>query len=201
MELIIGLIIMAVILITIFHMSSKNDNKTYEQIQREAAGIVPEQIDWTAQVERVALRVETMIQAEMVGDEATHQAVINETYQGPWPEKRSGGGYLSLYDNLRILKIAGINHCRNIKGYTGRIESALVPEPTNEYDPNAIKVVAEDGHHLGYIQMNQTDIVRSWTRELFPYYCRSFITEHTDDIDGHIFFTGFVYIKKRDTAQ
>lgn len=200
MELIIGLIIMAVILITIFHMSSKNDNKTYEQIQREAAGIVPEEIDWAAEVERVAVRVETMIQSEMVGDEATHQAVVNETYQGPWPEKRGDGGYLSLYDNLRILKIAGINYRQNIKGYTGRIESALVPDPKNEYDPDAIKVIAEDGHMLGFIRRDQTDMVRSWTGEKFPYYCRSFIHEISDD-DEKKTYEGFVYIKLRDTAQ
>lgn len=200
MELIIGLAIMAVIIISIMHISSKNDNKTYEQIQREAAGIEPEQIDWSAQTERVALRVETMIQAEMAGDEVTHQAVVNDTYQGPWPEKRGDGGFLSMYDNLRILKIAGINYRQNIKGYTGRIESALVPDPKNEYDPDAIKVIAEDGHMLGFIRRDQTDMVRSWTGEQFPYYCRSFIHEISDD-DDKPSYEGFVYIKIRDKGQ
>lgn len=196
MAFVLFLIVICVAVVLVVK-TSKN-NKSYEETQKDAAK--PEEIDLAAEVERVAVRVETMIQSEMAGDEATHQAVMDEKYNGPWPQRRSDGGFLSMYDNLRILKIAGINHRSKIAGYTGRIESALVPDPKNEYDPDAIKVVAKDGHHLGYIKMDQTDMVRSWTGEKFPYYCRSFIHE-ISDVDDQPTYEGFVYIKLRDKGQ
>ena len=73
-----------------------------------------------------------------------------------------------------------------------------MPEPTNEFDPDAIKLVAEDSHHLGYIQTEQTDFVRSLTANEFPYHGTAFINEHEDELDNHKFFTGFVYIKRLD---
>lgn len=153
-------------------------------------------IDLEEETRIVAEKIQVMIQAGIVGDEATVKAVNDGTYNGPWPVKRSDGGYLSMYDTLRILKIAGINHRQNIGHYTGRTECALVPEPTNQFDPNAIKIVAEDSHHLGYIEAHQTDFVRSLALNSFPYRCTCFIDEHEDEFDGHKFYTGFVYIKQ-----
>jgi hypothetical protein len=144
----------------------------------------------------MAEKIQVMIQAGIVGDEATVKAINDGTYDGPWPVKRADSGYLSLYDTLRILKIAGINHRQNIGQYTGRTECALVPEPTNQFDPNAIKIVAEDSHHLGYIEAHQTDFVRSLALNSFPYRCTCIIDEHEDEFDGHKFYTGFVYIKQ-----
>ena len=138
-----------------------------------------------------------MIQSMIVGDTDTYNAVLNNTYRGPWPEPRADGGYLSLYDNLRILKIAGINYRTGINRYLGRVMCALVPEPDNEYDPEAVKIVAEDRHHLGYILSEQTDFVRSMAGGEFPYRCEAHIYESEDEEDGHKFFYGFVYIKKK----
>lgn len=103
-----------------------------------------------------------------------------------------------MIDNLRILKIAGINYRDGISRYVGRVNCALVPEPDNEYDPDAIKIVAEDRHHLGYIQSGQTDLVCSLTANEFPYRCTAIIEEHEDEDDGHRFYTGYVYIKRLD---
>lgn len=153
-------------------------------------------IDLTEETRILAEKAEVMIQAGIVGDEATVKAINDGTYDGPWPVKRSDGGYLSLYDTLRILKVAGINHRKDIGRYTGRLEVALVPEPTNQFDPNAIKIVAEDGHHLGYIESHYTDFVRSLALDTFPYRCTCFISKHEDEFDGHVFYTGFVYIKQ-----
>ena len=139
-----------------------------------------------------------MIQADIIGDINTSSAIKSETYHGPLPEKRDDGGWLSIYDNLRILKIAGINYREGINRYVGRVNCALVPEPDNEYDPDAIKIVAEDRHHLGYIQSGQTDLVCSLTANEFPYRCTAIIEEHEDEDDGHHFFTGYVYIKRLD---
>ena len=146
-------------------------------------------------------KAEALIQANIVGDETTADAIKSNTYSGPLPERRADGGWLSIFDNLRILSIAGINHRKNIDRYTGRVECALVPEPTNEFDPDAIKIVAEDSHHLGYIASGQTDFVRSLTANEFPYRCIAFIEEREDEVDGHRFFVGHVYIKRKDKGE
>ena len=146
----------------------------------------------------LAQQAEAMIQANLSGHQMVADAINTGSYTGSLPEKRSDGGWLSIFDNLRILKIAGINHRPNISRYVGRVECALVPEPTNEFDPNAIKIVAEDSYHLGYIPSDMTDFVRSMTADEFPYRCTAFIRECEDEVDGHKFFSGFVYIKRLD---
>jgi hypothetical protein len=35
-----------------------------------------------------------------------------------------------------------------------------VPEPSNPYDSNAIKILAADGHHVGYVPKDTTDEIR-----------------------------------------
>ena len=149
-------------------------------------------------IETEIRRIQAVIQAGIVGDKFVPGAIESGSYTGPLPERRADGGWLSIYDNLRILKIAGINHRQGISRYVGRVECALVPEPDNEYDPDAIKIVAEDRHHLGYIPSGQTDLVCSLTANEFPYRCTAFIEECEDEYDGHKFFTGFVYIRRLD---
>ena len=143
-------------------------------------------------------KMEAIKQADIIGNETIKDAILNETYNGPLPERRSDGGWLSIFDNLRILKIAGINHRPDICRYVGRVECALVPEPDNEYDPDAIKIVASDRHLLGYIPAGYSDMVCSWTANEYPYRCTAFIQEHEDETDGHQFFTGQVYIRRLD---
>ena len=153
--------------------------------------------DYGRVLEEQCARIEAMIQADEVGRHDIRQQIEADTYQGPLPERRNDGGWTSIFDELRILSVAGINHRDGIVRYTGRNTVALVPEPKNEFDPQAIKVVAEDGHHLGYIRRDQTDMVRSWARDEFPMYCTCRIEEHEDDGDGHRFYTGFIYLLKK----
>ncbi len=186
-------------IIAFMYLSEKNAGKDYGQIQRKVAASMygmyvkdmPDPLDELR-------RTEARIQAGIVGDHLTETAINDGTYTGPLPERRDDGGWLSIYDNLRIFKIAGINHRQGISRYVGRVECALVPEPDNEYDPDAIKVVAEDRHHLGYIPSGQTEMVCWLAANEFPYRCTSFIEEHEDEDDGHKFFTGHVYIKRLD---
>ena len=170
--------------------------QSHEDTQRELAQKLTND-ELISELEKKKLNAEVMIQSMIVGDTDTYNAVLNNTYRGPWPEPRADGGYLSLYDNLRILKIAGINYRTGINRYLGRVMCALVPEPDNEYDPEAVKIVAEDRHHLGYILSEQTDFVRSMAGGEFPYRCEAHIYESEDEEDGHKFFYGFVYIKKK----
>ena len=195
------LLFFVAIVILIVNVSKKV--QSHEETQRELAAKVAN-VDTDAlmsEVEKSKLRVEVMIQSKAVGDEETYQKLLANTYNGPWPEKRADGGFLSMYDNLRILNIAGINYRQGINRYTGRVMCALVPEPNNEYDPNAIKIVAEDRHHLGYIPSEQTDMVRSITGDTFPYRCEAHIYQAEDEADGHKFFYGSVYIKRKDKGQ
>lgn len=195
--LIIVLIVGAII--AFMYLSDKNAGKDYGQVQRKVATSMygmyvkdmPDPLDESR-------RTEARIQAGIVGDHLTETAIDDGTYTGPLPERLGDGGWLSIYDNLRILKIAGINHRQGISRYVGRVECALVPEPDNEYDPDAIKVVAEDRHHLGYIPSGQTDMVCWLAANEFPYRCTAFIEEHEDEDDGRKFFTGYVYIKRLD---
>ena len=162
---------------------------------------VDDSFDPASDIERMRRLAEAMIQAKAAGHDDDYEAMMNGTYRGQLPEPRDDGGYLSIYDDLRILKIAGINYRQGIIRYTGRVMAALVPEPANEFDPNAIKIVAEDRHHLGYISTNQTDFVRSLTGESFPYRCECHIYQAEDENDGHKFFYGFVYIKRNDQVE
>ena len=178
-----------------FIANSKKEEKTYKQRQLEMAIAMD---GGRADLGTMAQRAQALIQAELVGDHLTETSINAGTYTSPLPERRADGGWLSIYDNLRIFKIAGINYRQGISRYVGRVACALVPEPDNEYDPDAIKIVAEDRHHLGYIPSGQTDFVCSLTANEFPYRCTAFIEAHEDEIDGHKFFTGYVYIKRLD---
>ena len=73
---------------------------------------------------------------------------------------------------------------------------AVVAEPKNEFDPNALKVIAEDGHHLGYVGRDHQEMVRSWSHERWPYYCEAVIRAAHED-DGTTFYVGYLYIIKQ----
>ena len=201
MTLFFGILIFVIAIIAFIYLNEKNSNKTYDQIQREAAEVICKNDsvdDLLEESKKMIPLTEAIIQAGLVGDHFVVDAINGGTYNGPLPERRDDGGWLSIFDNLRILKIAGINYRSGIGKYVGRVECALVPEPDNEYDSNAIKVVAEDRHHLGYIPTEHTDFVRSLAANEFPYRCTAFIEEHEDELDGHKFFIGFVYITRLD---
>ena len=185
------LIIFAVIVAMVAVVSNKENDE--EQAQQESK---KSDEDVLANANRLLALTEAATQAKESGHDDVYQAIMANTYDGQLPERRADGGWTSIFDDLRILSIAGINHRQNIVRYKGRNTVALVPEPSNEFDPDAIKVVAEDGHHLGYIHRDQTDMVRSWARDKFPFYCVSMIQEHEDEIDEHHFYTGYIYFKK-----
>jgi hypothetical protein len=144
-------------------------------------------------------------QAEIMGDTDCVEQINNMTYRGPLPERRHDGAWTSVYDDLRILKIAGMQYRGNLSAYEGNFRGVLVPEPKNEYDPFAIMVKVEDGKHVGYIKEEQTDMVRTWvgaeqlgTDEptIFkPYRICGTITSK-EDYDNKKSFDGCVYIKK-----
>ena len=80
-----------------------------------------------------------------------------------WPKDQLIGDYQEF-------NIAGMSYRDNIDNYLGECVGTLEPEPTNEYDPNAIKVLANDGHHVGYVPMDQTQHVHNFTTLPCPCY-------------------------------
>lgn len=80
-----------------------------------------------------------------------------------WPKDQLVGDYLEF-------SIAGLSYRKNINNYLGECTGTLEAEPTNEYDPNAIMVLAADGHHVGYVPVDQTQHVRNFTTLPCPCY-------------------------------
>lgn len=70
-----------------------------------------------------------------------------------WPKDNRIGEVLEF-------TIAGTSYRGNIDDYLGEHVGTLEPEPTNPYDANAIKILAEDGHHVGYVPKDMTFEVR-----------------------------------------
>ena len=188
--------VIAIIIVTIVVMVCNKQAEDERQQQQQVQNPKPVKDDPLVVAQRLLALTEAATQAKESGHDDAYQTIMANTYDGPLPERRADGGWTSIFDDLRILSIAGINHRQNIVRYKGRNTVALVPEPSNEFDPDAIKVVAEDGHHLGYIHRDQTGMVRSWARDKFPFYCVAMIQEHEDEIDEHHFYTGYIYIKK-----
>ena len=132
--------------------------------------------------------------AEQQGDTEAVQAIDNGTYK-ELLEQRAADRELRIAPGIEIYQysIAGINYRKGIAAYLGRSTGYIKPEPTNRYDPNAIAVYADDGHHIGYIPADETDDVRA-LRLRFPIPVALDIEECYDD-EGRRFFVGEVSIK------
>ena len=62
-------------------------------------------------------KIAAAIQAQEVGRDDVYRAIMANTYDGQLPERRHDGAWTSIFNNLRILLIAGINHRLNINRY------------------------------------------------------------------------------------
>lgn len=209
----IGALLIMVAGITIVFLFLKWDSKRTAQLrkereERERAEAERKQREDEEQMEkarRLMALSEVMKQAKMMGDTDTYDAAMKLTYHGKLPKLREDGAWTSIYDDLRILKIAGMNYRGDLSAYVGQFKGVLVPEPKNEYDPFAIMVKVEDGKHVGYIKEEQTSMVRTWVgAEQFgfeeptifkPYRVEGFIDEREDE-DGRKYYDGCVYLRK-----
>ena len=72
--------------------------------------------------------------------------------------------------------IAGMSHRDNIEDYLGEHAGRLEAEPSNPYDHNAIKILAGDGHHVGYVPKDMTTEVRKHSK--LPCTCYFYIGEN-----------------------
>lgn len=102
-------------------------------------------------------------------------------YVSVWPKNQKTGDYLEF-------DIAGMSYRDNIDDYIGEHAGTLEAEPDNDYDPNAIKVLAEDGHHVGYVPKDMTTRVREFTT--LPCRCYFYIGEN----DGAFYSDAYIKI-------
>lgn len=92
------------------------------------------------------------------------------------------GKYLNIYPKDPVIYghiefyIAGVQYRKDIDNYLGEFRGNLVPEPRNKHDRNAIKIVALDGHHVGYVPKDRTAEIKS--KKKFPCPCYCFITKY-----------------------
>ena len=122
-------------------------------------------------------------QSEPVVQELEYFCIKDKGYHvSVWP-KDAGMQHLDYID----FPIAGMSYRENIDDYIGEHVGSLEEEPDNEYDANAIKVLAADGHHLGYVPRDTIFDVRKFTT--LPCTCYVYIGEN----DG-IYFSD-CYIK------
>lgn len=117
-------------------------------------------------------------------DYDVYHAIEKGTYDGPT--------WLPKYDDMFIYDIKGINYRTGISKYVYDGPGYLQPSPRNRHDPNAIKVMSEDGHHLGFVDKDYTSAVRELTNNQFPYPIKFSIHEEEDYDNRHFYYGTFV---------
>ena len=117
--------------------------------------------------------------------ELQYFCIKNKGYQvSVWPKDQG-------MQNLDYIEfdIAGMSFRENIEEYIGEHSGTLEAEPTNPYDANAIKILAEDGHHVGYVPKDMTAEVRKHSS--LPCKCFFYIGEN----DGTYYSDCYIKIK------
>lgn len=108
----------------------------------------------------------------------------------------NGYGYITVWPKDQMIPdymefdIAGTSYRKGLMKYAGEFKGRLEEEPTNEYDPKAIKILAEDGHHVGYVPKSMTDSIR----DFMPLPCTCYCYLHRRREDGKYIFFGSAYI-------
>ena len=130
---------------------------------------------WPKKKKAVADPVQPSVKEPEIIEETTKKTVVTSPIEQPAKEYRfyvAGISYREkdIIDNILIeddiynmskseLEELGYEDEDVIYKYEIATESAqLIPEPNNEYDPNAIKVVV-DSIHVGYVPRDETDAV------------------------------------------
>lgn len=178
--------------------SEKAQAEKEERMKEEEAKKEEERQKELARRQRMYALWEAEKQAALVGDEETIKAIKENRYDGPVPEKDMHGEYMSMYPKLHIFAMVGMKYRGNIKAYEGTFRGVLVPEPTNEYDKNAIMVKCEDGKHLGYVREFDTDEVRevigAADNHFKPYRIDGLLQNNGDDEEPY--WEGTLYIQE-----
>lgn len=190
MELLMILFVAGVAFLIFFISYISTKKVKYRPVPKSQAQIEAEE-KHLAEIKRQTGLAVLLGQSKFLGDDATYNAVIDNKYEGAIPEKQDNGSWTSPYQQLLSLPIAGINYRSGVKNCTRPSKARLVPDPKNEYDPDAIKVIHESGTHVGYVPADRTEDIR----HLIPCYALCDITEEEDELDPHRhYFRGWIYI-------
>lgn len=100
-------------------------------------------------------------------------------YVSVWPKNPKTGEYIEF-------DIAGIAYRKNINNYLGEFVGTLIPEPKNPHDRMAIKILAPDGHHVGYVPKDVN--VKVHQSRILPCKCYCYIGKRTDS-DGTKYYS------------
>lgn len=135
--------------------------------------------------------------AEQHGDTEAVQAIDNGTYKELLERRAAERESVVMQDiDTYSYNIAGINYRKGIASFVGNSVGYLKREPSNKYDPNAIAVYSEVGHHLGYIPATDTyEVYSLHLRFPIP------VAIHIDrcyDGDDRRFFVGTVTIQVKN---
>ena len=188
MELLIGIAVIIIVVVAI---------KLGKQDKSSTAPVQPSQDKPQRGWQYMYLIGEVKRQAEERGDTETAKQALDLTYNGTMPHTKPDNTFTSIYNPVWDFNIAGINFRKGIKKYVGPFFGYLQPEPTNEYDPDAIAIYHSDGHHLGYIPQNMTDYIRDCGLP-FPIQVWGDIEEDYDYDEKRRFFRGTVWMEIPD---
>ena len=186
----LGMVAIVVVIYYVIIVDKKEREKKIKAAEEAYAAQKAEDQKLIDNAKRALSCIILMRQADFLGDKETIQALNEKRYEGPLPEKQENGSWSSPYPQLLALPIAGINYRSGIKNVVGPAKARLVPDPKNEFDPDAIKVIHESGTHVGFIPADHTDDIR----DLIPCYAMCDIEEATDKIDDRTYFRGWLYI-------
>lgn len=106
-------------------------------------------------------------------------------------------GYFCPGDTFEFA-IAGTNYNDDIADYLGEFLGRLVPDPTNEHDPNAIRVEHEDGGFVGYVPRREQQELREFKGEL-PCPCYCFVEFKVGENDHY--FLGHCYVVSKEFGE
>ena len=93
-----------------------------------------------------------------------------------------------------IFNIAGTSFRNGLDKCVGTFDGKLVPEPDNEHDPNAIKIMWNGTKLIGYVPWDRTLEVKSFIA--LPCECSGALIKDKDE-DGTVFYWGKVVISRK----
>ena len=183
--IILLIIVLAYFLIRQYKQITNAKTEKEDEVQPQQKTYNPVYLARLAEVKR---------QAEVRGDTATVEAVLNMTYDGPLPTMKPNGTFTDLSSMIINYPTSGINFRRGLGEYVGDFIGYLEPEPKNKYDHKAIAIHHSDGKHLGYIPADDTDDVRAMNLP-FPIPIWGEIEEDYDYDERRRFYRGTIFIE------
>lgn len=191
------LVFFLIIIFCCFLVLSINKNKDGKvQLVEEPQPQKESDEEIKAKAERLVAMAELARQAKEYGDMDTFKAVNEMWYDGELPRKLPDGSWEDVYANRLRFKIAGINYREGISDLVGKCKGYVIPDPKNEFDPNALKIITAGNVHVGFIPKDRTDDFRQFVMDKFPADVTIYITKFENG-DGEETLSGTVFVEKK----